>query len=92
MLMRTHVILPAELVKEVDRVVGARRRSRFVEEAIREHLRREALSSALAESAGILKEEDYPEWDSPEKVSSWVRECRGEDEARLARKLKPSEG
>ncbi len=77
--MRTHVVLPVDLVKEVDCLVGSRKRSRFVEEAIREHLRREALSSALSASAGVLKHEDYPEWDSPERVTAWVRESRRED-------------
>jgi metal-responsive CopG/Arc/MetJ family transcriptional regulator len=89
MLIRTHIVLPAELIEEVDRVAGARRRSRFVEEAIRERLKRDALSSALREAAGILKDVDYPEWDSPKKVSAWVRASRREDEARLARKLRP---
>jgi metal-responsive CopG/Arc/MetJ family transcriptional regulator len=87
MFMRTHVLLPTELVKEVDRVAGSRRRSRFVEEAIREHLRREALSAALDDSAGILSDADYPEWDSPEKTSAWVAERRKEDAAALERKL-----
>src|SRR6266511_2943871 len=87
MLMRTHVALQAELVKEIDRAVGTRRRSRFVERAIREQLRREALSAALEETAGILKDADYPEWESPEKTSAWVRERREEDAARLRRKL-----
>lgn len=89
MLMRTHVLLPAELVKEVDRVAGSRRRSRFVEEAIREHLRREALSAALEDSAGILGDADYPEWDRPEKTSAWVAARRTEDAAALERKLRP---
>lgn len=86
MLMRTHVSLPSDLVEEVDRVVGARRRSRFVEQAIRGHLRRERMAAALRESAGSLKD-DYPEWDTPEKVSEWVAEGRREDDLALNRRL-----
>ena len=52
--MRTHVVLPEELVEDVDKLVGKRRRSRFVEEAIRDKLRRDALLSALEETAGVL--------------------------------------
>lgn len=89
MLMRTHVVLPADLVKEVDRVVGARRRSRFVEEAIRSHLRREQLGAALRETAGSLTG-DYPEWETPEKVSEWVARSRREDDQALERKLASS--
>jgi predicted transcriptional regulator len=86
MLMRTHVVLPVDLVEEVDRVVGARRRSRFVEEAIRSHLRREKMAKALRDTAGSLRG-DYPEWETPEKVSAWVAERRREDDERLERKL-----
>ena len=86
MLMRTHVRLPAELVREVDEMVGARRRSRFVEEAIRNQLKREKLAAALRDTAGSLRG-DYPEWKSPEQVSAWVAERREEDEGRLEQKL-----
>jgi Arc/MetJ-type ribon-helix-helix transcriptional regulator len=89
--VRTHVVLPENLIREVDRRVGARRRSRFIEEAIRERLAREALSSALRESAGVLEGKNYPDWDSPEDVSGWVRGSRREDDARLKRRLKPGE-
>jgi hypothetical protein len=87
MIMRAHVVLPAGLVAEVDRVAGTRRRSRFVEEAIREHLRRTRLSVALRETAGVLKDKDYPDWDTPEEASAWVRDRRKEDDERLARKV-----
>ena len=84
--MRTHVILPAELVEEVDRVVGARRRSRFVEEAIRSHLKRQNMARALRETAGSLRGQ-YPEWETPEMVSEWVAERRREDDQHLEHKL-----
>jgi metal-responsive CopG/Arc/MetJ family transcriptional regulator len=67
--MPTHVDLPEDLVREIDRRAGANGRSRFVEEAVRERLRRDALDAVLEETAGSLKHEDYPEWDSPEAVS-----------------------
>ncbi len=41
--MRTHVILPDDLVEGVDKLVGKRKRSRFVEEAVLEKLKRERL-------------------------------------------------
>jgi metal-responsive CopG/Arc/MetJ family transcriptional regulator len=86
MLMRTHVILPTELVEEVDRLVGARRRSRFVEAAIRGLLKRERMAAALRQTAGSLKS-DNPEWETPEKVSEWVAEQRREDDEALEREL-----
>lgn len=86
--MRTHIVLPDELVEAVDRLVGKRRRSAFVAEALRERLRREQLLRALEESAGILKEEDYPEWATPAKVARWVRKVRRESEREHRRRAK----
>ncbi|MBI2885778.1 MAG: hypothetical protein HYY02_01070 [Chloroflexi bacterium] len=85
--MRAHVVLPEDLIREIDRTAGKRRRSQFVEAAIREKLVREALGRALEETAGILDLRDHPEWDTPEKISAWVRASREEDDAALERKL-----
>ncbi len=84
---RAHIVLPAELLKEVDKLSGKRKRSHFIEEAVRDRLSKEKLGIALNECAGILNPADYPEWETPEKTSAWVRALRQEDEARLARKL-----
>ena len=83
--MRTHIILPDRLVEEIDNVVGKRKRSRFVEEAIREKLKKGVLLKALKDTAGILPSEEYPEWETPVKSAAWVRELRQRDEERLPR-------
>lgn len=74
--MRTHVILPDDLVKAVDDEAGKGNRSQFIEEAVREKLRKDALLSALRRTAGTISAEDHPEWDTPEHVASWVRNLR----------------
>ncbi|PKB71758.1 MAG: hypothetical protein BZY87_03875 [SAR202 cluster bacterium Io17-Chloro-G6] len=74
--MRTHVILPEDLVKAVDKEAGKGKRSQFIEEAIRDKLRKDGLVSALRRTAGAISEEDHPEWDTPEHVASWVRKMR----------------
>ena len=84
--MRAHVVLAEDLIRDVDAVVGKGKRSRFIEEAVREKLRQEKLLSALAETAGILSADDYPEWETPEKVASWVRELRQQRDRRLERR------
>ncbi len=81
--MRAHLVLPEDLVEAVDSVAGKRKRSQFVEEAVREKLAREMLGVALRESAGSIQPSDYPEWETPEKTSAWVRSIRGGDEAPL---------
>lgn len=86
MATRAHVVLPEDLLEAVDRVAGKRKRSHFVEEAIREKLARETLNAALQESAGVIESNNYPEWATPEKTSAWVRDTRRTDEARLLRK------
>lgn len=54
-------------------------RNRFVEEAVREKLRREPLLSALEETAGVIAAEEHPEWTTREQVASWVRESRQQE-------------
>lgn len=58
-----------------------------MEEAIKEKLARERLQQALDTSAGVLDPGTYPEWDTPEKVSAWVRTSRQVGAASLSDKL-----
>lgn len=81
--MRTHVVLPEEMVKEVDDLVGKRKGSRFVEVAVREKLIRENQSAALAATARVLSAEHYPEWATSEQVAAWVHDMRQRDDERL---------
>ena len=81
--MRTHVILPEDLVKSVDDLAGKGKRSQFIEEAIREKVRIDTLLAALEATAGAFSTKDHPHWDTPEKVASWVRESRRESDKRI---------
>ncbi|MCD6028750.1 MAG: hypothetical protein K0S78_924, partial [Thermomicrobiales bacterium] len=47
----------------------------------------EQLGRALAETAGSLAAEDYPEWETGEKISAWVRKMRDFDSEATDRKL-----
>jgi metal-responsive CopG/Arc/MetJ family transcriptional regulator len=82
--VRTHLLLPEDLVEAIDRHVGKRKRSRFVEEAVREKLRREGLLSALEETAGALSAEAYPDWATSEAAAR-VRESHKQDDIRSDR-------
>jgi predicted transcriptional regulator len=77
--VRTNLLLPADLVRELDEVAGPRNRSRFVADAVAYKLRREKLRRAWDRARGMLKPEDYPHWSTPEKVVEWVREMRAEE-------------
>lgn len=73
---RTHVILPADLLEAIDRRVGPRSRSRFLEEAAREKLARQELKDALEATAGIASSERYPHWRDLDSIKEWVRKTR----------------
>jgi len=76
MAVRTNLMLPPELVAEVDRIAGPRNRSRYVAEAVQTRLRRDHLKEVWDRSFGILKTEDYPYWATSEMVVEWVRALR----------------
>ena len=76
--MRTHVILRDELVKEVDKRVGKRRRSEFINAAVEERLQRLRLVESAEAVAGSLKDVDIPGWETKESTLEWVRKMRAE--------------
>ena len=74
--IRMHVVLPEELVQALNEVVGKGKKNHFIEQSIREKLRRETVLSAIKMTSGILSAEDHPEWTTGEDVAAWVRESR----------------
>lgn len=75
----TNLSLPEDLVAEVDAVAGRRGRSAFVEQAVRDRLRRERLRHAMSAAAGAWSAQEYPEFATSEAVVRWVRERRREE-------------
>jgi len=75
---RAHILLPEDLVYEIDSLVGPRGRSAFLVETAREAVRRQKLLQFLNNSEPAWKGEDHPEL----KVgsASWVRKLRAESE------------
>jgi hypothetical protein len=85
---RTHVVLPAELVAEIDALVGTRGRSRFITQASQERLQRERMLRAVEEGFALWKDEDHPELQGPEGTLGWVRRIREEDQQRREERLR----
>lgn len=81
---RTHVVLPDQLVKEIDTFVGARQRSSFITEAAERELMRRRQIAALKGAAGAWKDKDHPEL--KDGSAKWVRKLRQEG-ARRFRKV-----
>jgi hypothetical protein len=78
--MRAHIVLPDDLIEEIDALAGPRKRSQFIEEAVRAKLVNERQKRAMAAlmASGGLKEVP-PEWSTPAKTSEWVHNMRMED-------------
>lgn len=72
---RTHVVMADDVMDAVDRLVGERGRSRFLEEAAREKLARVELEQAIEETAGIVGGR-HPEWRNRRATAAWVRSVR----------------
>jgi predicted transcriptional regulator len=75
--VRTNLLLPKELVEEVDHFAGDRGRSRYVAQALRAQVRRDRLREVVEQTAGAWA--DNPLWKTSEDVVDWVRALRAED-------------
>ena len=78
---RAHVILPVDVVADIDKLVGKRGRSAFLTEVARDEIQRRQQRSALKNAAGAWKDEDHPEL--AQGSAAWVREMRAESESRF---------
>ena len=84
---RRYVGLPANLVGEIDKIVGAGRRSAFLAELARREIKRRRLLELFKRKEPIWKDEDHPEL--KDGAASWVRKLRKEAEARFRRMQRP---
>ncbi len=80
---RTHIVIPTDLVTEIDRLVGKRGRSRFLTAAALQEVKRLRLLRALRSAAGAWKDKDHPELKAGS--AAWVRKLRRQDEKRFQR-------
>jgi len=83
---RTNVILPDELLKEVDRIVGPRRRSAFIAEAVRERLARLKFLKALEQAAGAWSDESHPDLRTQKDIELYLNRVRKTTAKRLKKK------
>ena len=76
---RAHVLLPEDLVKEIDSLVGPRGRSAFLVDTARNEVRRQKLLKFLENDTPAWKDKDHPELH--QGAARWVRKLRAEGEA-----------
>jgi len=85
--VRTHVVLPAQLVRDIDALVGRRKRSLFLARVAAREVKRLQLLAIAEAAAGSLPADAVPEWSTPEKTYAWVREQRRLGEAEREERL-----
>ena len=77
MKVKAHLVFPQELLAEVDKIAGKRKRSLFIVEATLEKLQRERFLRVLEKTKGSWTDKAHPELASPRDVDLFVREKRG---------------
>jgi hypothetical protein len=79
-IQRAHVLLPQDLVEEIDALVGPRGRSAFLAETARAELRRRNLLGILESHEPVWEDKNHPEL--TDGTSAWVRQQRAENDQR----------
>ncbi len=83
---RAHILLPQDLVREIDAMVGPRGRSAFLVETAREAVRRRKLLQFLESDTPGWKDADHPELS--DGSGAWVRKLRQESNRRITNEKK----
>ena len=73
---KAHIVLPREILEEVDQIAGKRKRSLFIAEATREKLEKERFLKTLEETKGAWSNRSHPELKTGEDVEQYVKEKR----------------
>lgn len=81
---RAHILLPEDLLREIDALVGPRGRSAFLVQTARNEVRRHRLLEFLENTDPAWNDEDHPEL--ARGAGEWVRKLRSENEVSRGRK------
>ena len=73
---KAHLVIPHEVLEEVDRIAGKRKRSLFITEATREKLERELFLRTLEETGGAWTDKNHPNLKTLRDLEHYVREKR----------------
>jgi hypothetical protein len=83
--VKTHVIFPSELLEEIDKAVGGRKRSGFIVKAAREKLEELKFQRAMETAAGSWREENHPDLKTQEDIRAYLHKTRELTEKRTKR-------
>lgn len=79
---RAHIVLPEDLLREIDALVGPRGRSAFLVETARAELRKRQLLNFLQNPEPAWTDEDHPDLVS-QGTDGWVKALRQQGEERV---------
>lgn len=85
---RAHILIPADLLREIDAIVGPRGRSAFLLETAREEVRRRKLLRFLDDEEPAWQDRDHAELQKGS--AAWVRKLRSLSEDRVLRVAAPA--
>ena len=87
---RTHVVLPDDLVREIDKIAGARGRSAFLADLAKREIKRRQLLEFFKSKDPVWKDKDHPEL--KKGAAAWVRKLRAESETHFQKAQKRRDG
>jgi hypothetical protein len=75
--LRTHVLLPRKLAKDIDELAGPRGRSAFLVEMAEKEVKRRRMLAFLDQEKPAWREEDHPDI-AQQGAAAWVHNLRRE--------------
>jgi metal-responsive CopG/Arc/MetJ family transcriptional regulator len=82
---KAHLVIPRDILEEVDQIAGKRKRSLFIAEATREKLQRERFLRTLEETQGAWSDKNHPELTKARDMERFVSDKRQSYRKRLKR-------
>jgi len=82
---KAHLVIPHDLLEEVDQIAGKRRRSLFIAEATREKLQRERFLKTLEETQGAWSDKNHPDLKTIRDMERFISNKRQSYRKRLKR-------
>lgn len=85
--VKAHLVFPSEILEEVDKISGKRKRSLFIAQATREKIERERFVRTLEETKGAWSDKNHPELQTAEDMERYLKEKRQSYRARLKKSI-----
>jgi hypothetical protein len=80
---KAHLVIPREILEEVDNLAGKRKRSLFIVQATKEKIERERFLKTLGETTGAWSDKNHPELTTAGHAEQYVRGKRQSYRKRL---------